>query len=147
MGCTGSSYYSYEKKKCISIENYKVMVENNIHMRGEQYDKAAEQMGLHLKNIGLPVLAVFCVLLGVAVTVYCAHLVKVKLARALTQEQYLSNYSNMEMNAESKSKATSTAIVIDRRDQAIPKGEDLGFSQYPATQREREGKGEGVSNV
>ena len=147
MGCTGSTYYSYEKKKCISIENYKVMVENNIMMRGEQYDKSAEQMGLHLRNIGLPVLAVFCVLVGVAITVYCAHLVKVKLARAITHEQYLSNYNYTEMNAENKSKATSTAIIIDRRDQAVPKGEDLGFSQYPATQRERESKGEGVSNV
>ena len=147
MGCTGSSYYSYTEKKCVNIENYKQKVENNINMMLGQHDKGAEQLGLHLRTIGVPVLAVFGVLLGVAVVVYCVHMAKVKLARAITQEQYLSNYSNMEMNVESKSKASST-VYVDRRDQS-PKGEDLGFSQYPATKKEREGKGlgEGVSIV
>ena len=120
---------------------------------GQQWDKGAEMMGIHLRNIGLPVLAVFCVLIGVAITVYCAHLIKVKLAWAITHEQYLSNYNYSEMNAvaDNRAKSTSTAIIIDRRDQAGSKGgvnafEDLGFSQFPNQKEGNTVKGEGGPN-
>ena len=146
MGCTGSQFYSYTEKKCVNIENYKQKVENKITMMLGQQDKGAEQLGQHVRTIGVPVLAVFGVLLGIAVVVYCVHMAKVKLANAITQEQRLTNYSNLEMNVESKAKASSI-VYVDRMDRT-PK-EDLGFSHYPASKQEREDKsglgGEGVT--
>ena len=110
---------------------------------------------MHLRNIVLPVLGVFGVLIGLGLAIYCAHMLKVKFARAVTNEQYLSNYNYSEMTAvtNNKAKATSTAIIIDRRDPAKPTGkadyEELGFSWFPAQNggTEEGVKGEGGSSI
>ena len=102
MGCTGSTFWSQKEGKCVSIENYRVQVENNIMLppsHSHEWDKGAEALGKHLRNIGLPVLGVFSVLLGLGLAIYCAHMMKVKFARAVTNEQYLSNYNYSKMTA------------------------------------------------